>query len=76
MTQLTTEKRQNLDELIAEISRYEEIVNQWDKNQQIVVERLKEAIESLHKEALTRIIKTVKKEALPALREAVQDDLV
>ena len=60
MTQLTTEKRQNLDELIAEISRYEEIVNQWDKNQQIVVERLKEAIESLHKEALTRIIKTVK----------------
>ncbi|MEL4898466.1 NifU family protein [Crocosphaera sp. Alani8] len=76
MTQLTTEKRQNLDELIAEISRYEEIVNQWDKNQQIVVERLKEAIESLHKEALTRIIKTVKKEALPALREAVQDELV
>ena len=61
MTQLTTEKIQNLEELIAEISRYEEIVNQWDKNQQVVVERLKEAIESLHKEALTRIIKTVKK---------------
>ena len=76
MTQLTTEKRQSLEDLIAEIGRYEQIVIQWDKNQQVVVERLKEAIESLHKEALTRLIKTLKKEALPALREAVEDELV
>ena len=76
MTQLTTEQTQNLEAIIAEISRYEQIVNQWDKNQQVVVERLKEAIESLHKEALTRLIKTVKKEALPALQEAVEDELV
>ncbi len=76
MPQLTTEKTPNLEDLIAEISRYEQIVNQWDKNQQVVVERLKESIETLHKEALTRLIKTVKKEALPALREAVEDEVV
>ncbi|MGK7961240.1 NifU family protein [Crocosphaera sp.] len=76
MKQLTTEKKQNLEQLIEEISRYEQIVNQWDKNQQVVVERLKKAIETLHKEALTRLIKTVKKEALPALKEAVEDEVV
>ncbi|ACB51207.1 NifU-like protein [Crocosphaera subtropica ATCC 51142] len=76
MTQGTTEKTQTLEQLINEISRYEQIVNQWDNNQQVVVERLKEAIENLHKEALSRLIKTVKKEALPSLREAVKDELV
>lgn len=76
MTQLTTEKQQTLEQLIEEISRYEQIISQWDKNQQVAVERLKEAIENLHKEALTRLIKTLKKEALPALREAIEDELV
>ncbi len=76
MTQITTEKAETLENLIEEISRYEQIVSQWDKNQQVVVERLKEAVEALHKEALTRLIRTVKKDALPALRHAVEDELV
>ncbi|MEM8777840.1 MAG: NifU family protein [Cyanobacteria bacterium P01_G01_bin.49] len=75
MTQIT-EKAKTLESLIEEISRYEQIIGQWDKNQQVIVERLKVAVEALHKEALTRLIKTVKQEAFPALRHAVEDELV
>lgn len=75
MTQ-SIDKITTLESLVEDINRYQEIVNHWDKNQQVVVERLKEAVEALHKEALIRLIKTVKKEALPALRHAVEDELV
>lgn len=75
MTQVT-DKITTLENLIEEIHRYEQIVSHWDKNQQVVVNRLKEAVEALHKEALTRLIKTVKQDAFPALRHAVEDEIV
>lgn len=66
----------NLDELVTEISRYEAIISEWDETQRGVVVGLKRAIEDLHKEALTRLIKSVKQESLPALQIAVKDEVV
>ena len=65
-----------LSDLVGDIKRYEAIVAQWDDSQQQVVLQLKQAIESLHKEALTRLIRSVKQEAMEALRHAVQDEVV
>ncbi|GBF78917.1 NifU family protein [Aphanothece sacrum] len=65
-----------LEELVQQINKYEEIISQWDKNQQVVVEGLKQAVEALHKEALTRLIRSVKQESLSALRHAVEDEIV
>lgn len=78
MTQSTplSEKTKTLETLVEEINRYEQIIEQWDKNQQVVVTRLKEAVEELHKEGLTRIIRSVKQESMPALRHAVEDEIV
>jgi Fe-S cluster biogenesis protein NfuA len=66
----------NLEELVTEISRYEAIISEWDETQRGVVVGLKRAIEDLHKEALTRLIKSVKQESLPALQNAVKDEVV
>ncbi|MEM8605263.1 MAG: NifU family protein [Cyanobacteria bacterium P01_H01_bin.121] len=66
----------SLSDLVGEIQRVEAIVNQWDDRQTQVVVQLKEAIEALHKEALMRLIRSVKQEAMPALRQAVQDEVV
>jgi Fe-S cluster biogenesis protein NfuA len=65
-----------LEELVKEISRYEAIISEWDETYRGVVVGLKRAIEALHKEALTRLIKTVKQESMPALRSAVKDEVV
>ncbi len=66
----------NLQELVAEISRFEAIINDWDESQRGVVAGLKRAIDTLHKTALTRLIKSMKAESLPALKDAVQDEIV
>ncbi len=66
----------NLDELVQEINRFEAIISEWDESQRGVVVGLKRAIETLHKEALTRLIKSVKQESISALRNAVQDEVV
>lgn len=65
-----------LEELVHNISRYETIINEWDENQQAVVQQLKGAIETLHKEALTRLIRSVKQESMGALRNAIDDEVV
>ena len=65
-----------LSNLVDDIQRYEAIVDQWDSSQQQVVQQLKHAIEALHKEALTRLIRSVKQEAMGALRNATQDEIV
>ena len=65
-----------LEELVNDINRYETIVSNWDESQQAVVNGLKQAIETLHKEALTRLIRTVKQESMTALRQAVDDEVV
>ncbi|AKG23770.1 NifU family protein [Calothrix sp. 336/3] len=66
----------NLEELVTEISRYEKIISEWDETQRGVVTGLKRAIEDLHKEALTRLIRSVKQESITALRHAVEDEIV
>lgn len=71
-----SKKAQTLETLVQEISRYEAIIAGWDHNQQLVVERLKEAVEELHKEGLTRLIRSVKQESMDALRHAVDDEIV
>lgn len=50
-----------LEELIQEINRFEAIVGEWDESQRCVVVGLKRAIEALHKVALMRLIKSLKK---------------
>ena len=66
----------SLEALVSDITHFEQTIAHWDENQKLVVEGLKNAIEALHKEALTRLIRSVKKESMPALREAVQDEVV
>ena len=66
----------NLKDLVEDIQRYEAIVAHWDSSQQQTIAQLRQAIEALHKEALSRLIRSVKQEALPALKQAVQDEVV
>ncbi|KAF3888180.1 MULTISPECIES: NifU family protein [Nostocales] len=68
--------QETLEELVTEISRFEAIIAEWDETQRGVAAGLKRAIEALHKEALTRLIKSVKQESMAALRNAVQDEVV
>lgn len=72
----TVQQISTLEELVTEISRYEAIIAEWDESQRGVVVGLKRAIEDLHKEALTRLIRSVKQESMAALREAVEDEVV
>jgi Fe-S cluster biogenesis protein NfuA/nitrite reductase/ring-hydroxylating ferredoxin subunit len=66
----------NLEELITDINRFEAIIANWDESQRCVAVGLKTAIESLHKAALTNLIKSLKKENISALRQAVDDEIV
>lgn len=66
----------NIESLVSDITHFEQAIAHWDENQKLVVEGLKNAIEALHKEALTRLIRSVKQESMSALREAVQDEVV
>ncbi len=66
----------NIEELVGEISRFEAIITEWDESQRCVATGLKRAIESLHKVALTRLIKSLKEESISALRHAVEDEVV
>ncbi|QSJ17633.1 NifU family protein [Nostoc sp. UHCC 0702] len=66
----------NLEEFIQEINRFEAIISEWDESQRCVAVGLKSAIEALHKEALTRLIKSLKQESMSALRLAVTDEVV
>ena len=66
----------SLSDLVDNIQRWEALVEQWDDSQQQVVLQLKQAIEALHKEALTRLIRSVKQEAVAALRNAARDEVV
>ena len=76
MVQAPPPPTKSLSDLVNDIQHYEAIVDQWDSSQQQVVQQLKQSIEELHKEALTRLIRSVKQEAMGALRNATQDDVV
>jgi nitrite reductase/ring-hydroxylating ferredoxin subunit/Fe-S cluster biogenesis protein NfuA len=67
-----------LDRLVREIDSLEAIVAGWDEPRARTVQALKAAIESLHKEALKRLIRFMKDDpsALARMREAVGDQVV
>lgn len=65
-----------LEELVQEISRFEAIISEWNESEKYVALGLKRAIEELHKTALERLIKNLKKESLSALRHAVDDEFI
>lgn len=65
-----------IKELVEEINHFEAIISEWDESQRCVAEGLKRAIEDLHKEALTRMIKSLKEDSMSALKNAVKDEVV
>src|SRR3984957_969338 len=67
-----------LDRLVHAIASQEAIVDGWDAAQAATVQGLKSAIGGPHKEALRRLIRTLKDDpaALPRLHEAVADPIV
>lgn len=76
-TQISSQETKTLENLVQEIKFFENTVLEWhDPEKLAVVEGLKQAIEALHKEALTRLIRSVKQESLSALRNAVDDEVV
>ncbi|MBD2138987.1 NifU family protein [Anabaena sp. FACHB-1237] len=66
----------DLNDLIADIQRFEAIISQWDESQRCVAVGLKSAIEALHKAALTNLIKSLKQDHISALRHAVDDEII
>lgn len=65
-----------LTDLVADIQKYEAIIAGWEADQQAVVDGLKDAIATLHRAGLTRLVRSVKASSLESLKEAVQDEVV
>ncbi|MDQ7051271.1 MAG: NifU family protein [Enterobacterales bacterium] len=72
------ERTIELDQFLGEINRLETLIEHWDEGHSHIVKQLRKADNALHKEAITKIIKSVKKvpEAMNALKGAVSDELV
>lgn len=68
----------DLARLIRDIESLESIVHGWDEAQRSTVRALQTALDALHKEALVRLIRSLKSEpaAAAALRRAVTDEVV
>lgn len=64
--------------LLKDIQALETVVDGWDDQHKNTLEALRRADDSLHKEAISRLIKTVKQvpEAMTALKEVVGDEVV
>jgi nitrite reductase/ring-hydroxylating ferredoxin subunit/Fe-S cluster biogenesis protein NfuA len=76
-TQISPQDAVTLEDLVQEIKFFENAVLEWhDPEKLLVVEGLKQSIEALHKEALVRLIRSIKQESLSALRHAVEDEIV
>lgn len=67
-----------LSTLVRDIEALESISASFDERERLTLEALKHAIDALHKEAFTRLIRKLKAHpaAAGALREAVADELV
>ena len=75
-TAISVPETNSLETLVSEIGRYENAIADWSEEQQQVVTGLKQSIEALHKEALSRLIRSLKQDAMSALRHAVEDEVV
>ena len=67
-----------LGQLVQAITGLEGIVSGWDESQRLTVQALKSAIEDLNKEALKRLIRSLKDDpaARAPLAQAVTDPLI
>jgi nitrite reductase/ring-hydroxylating ferredoxin subunit/Fe-S cluster biogenesis protein NfuA len=72
-----TEDR-DLATLLAELESLDAIVDAWDQKQRAVVVSQKAAIEALHREALRRLLRSIKDEpaAVAAVKRALGDEVV
>jgi Fe-S cluster biogenesis protein NfuA len=58
-----TEPRPDLEELLKDVDKLEQIVAQWDEEKRLTVIALLLSIEALHKEAFARLIDALKKDS-------------
>ncbi len=77
-TNSTTDNADVLDKLLKEINALESVVSGFDERERMTVQALQRAIEALHKEALSRLIRRLKSsgDATAILKEAVSDEVV
>jgi len=75
---LTPQQRDDLAGLLGDMGRLELIFEQWDETPRSAVEAYRRAIETLHGEALRRLVRALKSEpaALSAMKEALRDEIV
>ena len=75
---LAPTRRTDLAEHLSDIEGLEAIFATWDETQRGAVEAYRRAIEALHGEALTRLVRALKSNpaALAAMRGAVADEIV
>tara|TARA_R110000782_G_scaffold48146_6_gene105524 strand:- start:5488 stop:6384 length:897 start_codon:yes stop_codon:yes gene_type:complete len=75
---ISDQTQPRLDVLLKDIQSLENLTADWDEQQRNTVEALKRAIDELHKEAIARLIKSLKTEpaAMSVLQEAVTDEVV
>lgn len=72
------DSKQSLEKLLQDIESLQTVVATFDARERNTVEALRRAIDALHKEALTHLIRTLKStpEAMAALKEASSDEVV
>lgn len=78
MSNATPTRRDDLAVLLGDLSRLEEIFAGWDEGPRNAVKAYREAIDQLHREALQRLIRTLRSTpaAAGALKSAAADEIV
>jgi len=71
-------RRTDLAEFLSDVERLEEIFATWEETPRGAVEAYRRAIEALHGEALTRLVRALKSDpaALAAMKGAISDEIV
>jgi nitrite reductase/ring-hydroxylating ferredoxin subunit/Fe-S cluster biogenesis protein NfuA len=71
-------QRTDLAEFLSDVERLEEIFATWEETPRGAVEAYRRAIEALHGEALTRLVRALKTDpaALAAMKGAIGDEIV
>jgi nitrite reductase/ring-hydroxylating ferredoxin subunit/Fe-S cluster biogenesis protein NfuA len=74
----TPTRRNDLAEFLSDVERLESIFVTWDETPKNAVNAYRTAIEALHGEALTRLVRALKEDpaALAAMKRAVGDEIV
>ena len=78
MSNAAPTRRGGLAALLGELNRLEEIFAGWDEGPRNAIKAYREAIDQLHREALQRLIRTLRSApgAAGALKEAAADEIV